>query len=227
MPSPGTISVVVPVHRPGGRLERIRDDLEGRPGVELVIVLNGEAALSEISPRPGEVVVRSARRGRGFAMVEGAGHARGDVVLFLHSDTVLPDGWAQEVRDILSDARAVGGAFSLSFDDAPPTLKVLIPLSDAWGLITGQLWGDRALFVRSEVLKECISSMDVPIFEDVQLSREMNARGKVLVSRKKVITSGEAFRRNGVVRQASLILLCHFWYLIGWGPERIFEKYYR
>ncbi len=227
MPSPGTISVVVPVHRPGGQLERIRDELGSRPGIELIIVLNGEAAMSELSPRPGEVIVRSARRGRGYAMVEGAVHATGDVVLFLHSDTVLPDGWAQEVRDILSDDKVAGGAFSLSFDDGASAMKVLILLSDAWGGLTGHLWGDRALFVRSKVLEECIGSMDVPIFEDVRLCRQMRARGRVVVSPKKVITSGEAFRRNGVLGQTYLILMCHFWYLIGWEPERIYERYYR
>ncbi len=227
IPFSGTISVVMPVHRPDYQLSQIRDSIAQCPGVELIIVLNGEAIGMELFPTPIEQVVTSNRLGRGYAMVKGAKAARGDVVLFLHSDTILPEGWDQEVRGIMSDGEVVGGAFSLSFDTSLLRMKIMAHLSDIWLIASGHLWGDRAMFIRSNVLRECINSMDVPIFEDVRLSQGMRRRGIIRISRKKVVTSWDAFRRNGALGHLWIIIKCHYWYLIGWDPERIYEKYYQ
>lgn len=83
------------------------------------------------------------------------------------------------------------------------------------------------MFVRSEVLRECLGSLDVPIFEDVRLSQQMRRRGKIEISPEKVVTGWEAFRRHGVLGHLWVIVKCHYWYLMGWEPERIYERYYR
>jgi cellulose synthase/poly-beta-1,6-N-acetylglucosamine synthase-like glycosyltransferase len=172
-------------------------------------------------------VVVSERRGRGHALVRGAKEAGGDIVLFLHSDTILPSGWDREFRGILEDDRVVGGGFSLSFDSPDIKMRALAMLSDLWLRMTGHVWGDRAMFVRAEALRDAVGAMDVPIFEDVRLSQQMRGMGMVVISPLKVVTSGEAFRRNGVLRQLWTIVKCHYWYIIGWDPVMIFERYYR
>jgi glycosyltransferase involved in cell wall biosynthesis len=225
-PFQGTISVVVPVHRADLPVHRIQEALADRPGVELVLVLNGEAVGLDLRPRSHGRVVVSQRAGRGHALVKGAKEARGEAVLFLHSDTTLPNAWEQEVRRILGDSRVVGGAFSLSFDTPRLSMWAMARLSDLWLDVTGHVWGDRAMFVRSEVLQECLNSMDVPIFEDVRLSQQMRQRGKVEISPEMVVTSWDAFRRHGVLGHLAVIVKCHYWYLIGWESERIYERYY-
>jgi glycosyltransferase involved in cell wall biosynthesis len=195
--------------------------------VELVIALNGSAIDMPLTPGPHEKVVVSHRPGRGYALVEGAHEAGGDVILFLHSDTTLPVNWNEEVRDILSDDRVIGGAFSLSFDTPLMRMRAMVLLSDLWRTVTGHLWGDRAIFVRAGALRECLDVLEVPIFEDVRLSRQMHRRGKVRLSKAKVITSWSAFRRNGALGHLWLIVKCHYLYIVGWDPERIYERYYR
>jgi uncharacterized protein len=226
-PFQGTISVVVPVHRADLPLQQIQDTVVARDGVELIIVLNGEAVGLAVPPMDKQQVISSPRRGRGYALVKGAEAAHGEAALFLHSDTALPDSWETEVRRILGDGRVAGGAFSLSFDTPLHSMKAMALLSDLWLAITGHVWGDRAMFVRSEVLQQCISQMEVPIFEDVRLSRQLRRRGRVEISPEKVVTSWDAFRRHGVLGHLWVIVKCHYWYLIGWEPQRIYERYYR
>jgi hypothetical protein len=225
-PFQGTISVVVPVHRTDLPVHRIQDALAGRRGVELILVLNGEAADLDIPSRSDGRVVVSHRTGRGHALVKGATEARGEAVLFLHADTSLPNAWEQEVRRILGHSGVVGGAFSLSFDTPRLSMWAMARLSDLWLDATGHVWGDRAMFVRSEVLRECLGSMDVPIFEDVRLSQHMRRRGRIEISPDTVVTSWSAFRRHGVLGHLGVIVKCHYWYLVGWEPERIYERYY-
>lgn len=219
--------MVVPVHRPGSKLGQIRDSLHNCLDVELIISLNGEAVGLDLRPGPRERVVRCPHRGRGNALARGAREATGDVVLFLHSDTLLPPGWEDEVRRIIGDRGAVGGAFSLAFDSPELSMTSLAVLSDVWLHLTGHVWGDRAMFVRRDVLDDALDVVDVPIFEDVRLSQHMRRRGPVVLSPLKVVTSGEAFRQNGPLRQLWTIVKCHYWYLIGWSPQRIYEQYYR
>lgn len=218
---------MVPVDRANPSTHRIQNALADRNGVELIIVLNGEAADLDLLPRFNERVIVSNRPGRGYALMQGARKARGEAVLFLHSDTQLPDAWEQEVRRILGKPSVAGGGFSLSFDTPLRSMNAMAWLSDLWLSITGHVWGDRAMFVRSDVLRECLGSMDVPIFEDVRLSQQMRRRGKVVISPEKVVTSWDAFRRHGVLGHLWIIVKSHYWYLIGWEPERIYERYYR
>ena len=164
--------------------------------------------------------------GRGGAFVRGAQEVEGDVVLLLHSDTVHPLKWDEAIARALEDGQIVGGAFSLSYDVSSLYLKLLIFMSNAFVRLTGEMWGDRAIFVRTEVLQQCLTLMDVPLLEDVRLSKCMNGCGKAIVLREKVVTSADGFRREGMVRHAWRALKCRLWYALGGDLERMYEYYY-
>jgi len=223
------ISVIVPIHREGSRLQAIRESIApSSTTTEIIIVVNNKALEGTVRPEgPGERVVASERMGRGHAFVRGATEARGDVILLLHSDTMLPPKWDRAIVKALDDDRTVGGAFSLSFDMPSLYLKALTFLSDLFYHITGEVWGDRAIFVRSEVLGRCLADMDVPLLEDVRLSKCMREQGMVIVLKEKVVTSAEGFMTYGRIRHAWKALKCRVLYALGASPQRMYEYYYK
>ena len=223
------ISVIVPVHRRESRLQSIRTDVSSSSiPVELIIVINNEELKGSLAPlHSHERIVVSKHIGRGRSLVEGIEEARGYIILLLHSDTVLPPRWDVAIADGLEDTRIVAGGFSRSFDRPNPYLRVLVNVSEFLAHLTGEIWGDRGVFMRSEVARQCLSAIDVPILEDVRLSKCLNRLGKIILLKEKTVTSSEAFRKKGMIRHLLSIVKCRLWYALGGQPRRIYECYYQ
>ena len=88
------------------------------------------------------------------------------------------------------------------------------------------LSGDRALFVRSYLIKNNLSTLDILIMEDMELSYLMRNNGKVVILNKNVITSAQAFIKYGIFRQAIRIIISFIWYRIGGNLQDIYNFYY-
>jgi hypothetical protein len=88
------------------------------------------------------------------------------------------------------------------------------------------MWGDRALFARTADLRECLPALDVPLFEDVRLSKALRKRGKLVLLDETVVTSAEHFRRNGPLTQSLRIFKARLWYALGGDTQRIYDYYY-
>jgi len=148
------------------------------------------------------------------------------VILLLHSDTILPNAWERAILSVLKNSGIVGGGFSILFDIPSIFLNMLTHLSDLYFYLTGEMWGDRAMFVRSEVLKKCLLALEVPIFEDVRLSNCLKKFGKVSLLKEKVITSSQAFKKNRESSHFRKIVKCRLWYALGGDIEQIYNYYY-
>jgi hypothetical protein len=124
----------------------------------------------------------------------------GEVVLMLHADTRLPEGWADAVRHALADPRVVGGAYRLRFDERSPGLALV-----EWGAhLRAALWrmpyGDQALFVRRAVLDAVGGIPQVPVMEDVDLVQALKRRGRLALLPLPALTSARRYREGGALR---------------------------
>jgi len=126
----------------------------------------------------------------------------------------------------LSDKNVVGGAFSLTFNKNHPFLNTLIFFSDVLFRTTGELWGDRTIFIRSHLLTDQSALLNVPIMEDIRLSSLMKKEGKVMLLKEKVTTSSERFFERGLLRHTFRIIKCRVWYTLGGNLENIYRYYY-
>jgi len=221
------ISVILLVNNSKSNTDRIRKDLSASTTpAEVIIVVSGDG-IENISKRyPSEKIIVSEVKGRGFACYLGMEVANGDVIIFLHADTILPMGWDEIILKALTDKKVAGGAFSLRFNKNHSFLSFLIFLSEVFFRVTGELWGDRSIFIRSQILKDQAELINVPIMEDVRLSRLMKKRGKVVLLKEKVITSSESFFKHGLLRHTFRILKCRIWYALGGNLGKIYSYYY-
>lgn len=228
MHEPPKLSVIIPVHREGGLLAEVRSRVHAASAPpELVIVLNDSSLEGSIkAERPNERVVLCERRGRGFALATGAKEATGEVVLLLHSDTLLPAGWDTAITRALADSRNVGGGFHIAFDRPSRFLNFLLLYSDLMVMFRKAMWGDRAVFVRARALRKCLGALDVPLFEDVRLSKCLRRMGKLVLLNERVVTSADHFWRHGPYAQTARIIKARLWYAFGGDPQRIYDYYY-
>jgi len=112
------------------------------------------------------------------------------------------------------------------FDRSHPYLDLLTFLSDLLFKFTGEMWGDRAIFARSEILKDPTLNIDVPIMEDFILSRFMRKKGRVIMLKEKVVTSSGTFLKNGMLWNTIRIIKCRLWFALGGNLQKIYNYYY-
>jgi rSAM/selenodomain-associated transferase 2 len=137
--------------------------------------------------------------GRAQQMNYGARQAHGDVLLFLHADTLLPPGGLEAVRAAMQPPHVVGGAFRLAFTPETPALRVI-----AWGTNMrtrfGKLpYGDQALFVRRSLFEALGGYANVPFLEDVKLVQALRKHGPFVLLPQAVHTSGRRWLQDGVL----------------------------
>lgn len=139
-------------------------------------------------------------RGRARQLEAGRRAAGGDVLLFLHADTRLPEGWRAAVERALKPPGVVGGAFRLRFDQSTPALRMV-----EWGArlraaLLRMPYGDQVLFARREGLEAIGGVPQAPIMEDLDLVKALKRCGRMAISPLAATTSARRYRRGGIAR---------------------------
>ena len=112
-------------------------------------------------------------------------------------------------------------------DNSNLFLEYLMKFSTILFKLTGELWDDRAIFVKTPVLRKCVSVLKVPLFEDIRLSKCMRKQGNIVILKEHIITSSASFQKNGYIIQTLRILVSRLWYAIGGDPKTIYNYYYQ
>ena len=193
-------------------------------GVELIVVDGGssDATLAVAAPLADAVV--SAPRGRAVQMNAGAARARGEVLLFLHADTQLPQRADERVRRAV-DAGACWGRFDVRIDGRPAVLRVVAAAMNARSRLSGIATGDQAIFVRRDVFEQLGGYAPLPLMEDIELSRRLKRAGRPACLRPPVLTSGRRWQTRGVWRTVALMWWLRWRYWRGESPQRLAEAY--
>ena len=166
-----------------------------------------------------------APRGRAQQMNAGAQAASGEVVLFLHADTVLPHGFPALLDHALADPQIVGGRFDVRLEASGWTFRMIETLMNERSRLTRLSTGDQGIFVRRELFLAVNGYPEVALMEDLELSRTLKRTGKIACLRARVTTSARRWQRHGVTRTILLMWTlrsCHFLGI----PPKFLKKFY-
>jgi rSAM/selenodomain-associated transferase 2 len=232
-PAPGPVSgegvsIVIPVLDEADNLRDLLPTLARRwPRAEVVVVDGGsrDAGADVVRLHPGVAWMVSAP-GRARQMNAAAGATRGDVLVFLHADTRLPDGALEAVQAALADPAVVGGRFDVAFDSARPIMRVTAALMNVRSRLSGIATGDQTVFVRRAVFEALGGFPDIPLMEDVEFSRRLKRRGPLACLRRRVTTSARKWEREGPLRTVLLMWSLRLLYFLGASPWRLHRWYY-
>jgi GT2 family glycosyltransferase len=153
--------------------------------------------------------------------------ARGEVILFLHADTRLEEGWADALRGALEEPGVSGGAFLLRFDSGGRIYRVLERGARLRSRLARLPYGDQAIFVRREVLDRLGGIPDAPIFEDLDLVRAIRRSGRLVLLPLAARTSARRYERAGPLRAMLRNWLALGAYLLNIDRERVAGWYGR
>lgn len=223
------LSIIVPSLREAENLARLLPALRAdAPGAEIIVADAGsDDGSREIAGRVPGVAVLACERGRARQMNAGARAARGDVLLFLHADTALPAGFEGAIARALADPGVVGGRFDVRLDNPGWPYRLIGGLMNLRSRLSGISTGDQALFVRREVFEALGGFPDIPLMEDVEITRRLKRRGRQAALRERVTTSARKWEREGVARTIGLMWTLRLLYACGVSPARLHRWYYR
>ncbi|MHC4265456.1 MAG: TIGR04283 family arsenosugar biosynthesis glycosyltransferase [Planctomycetota bacterium] len=223
-------SIIIPVLNESEHINSAIESLKNQQyehDCEIIVVdgnSNGSTIKSIENP---EVVAITAPKGRAHQMNAGSEIARGEILLFLHADTVLPKGALSKIAQIFSDNTYVAGAFGLGIDSDSLLLKSIA----AWARMRSRMnripYGDQAIFIRKEYFQKIGSFMEIPLMEDVDLMRRIKKDGKrIHIFKDKVKTSPRRWEKEGTLYTAMRNQILLALYYLGVSPHKL-VKFYR
>lgn len=225
-----TISVIIPTLNEEESLPRTLACLSASAMTEVIIVDGGStdgtiSLAQEFCARTANARVITAPRGRAYQMNEGAKASRGDILLFLHADTLLPAQAGRIVESALTKRNAVGGRFNVRFDSPSAWGRVISAFMNHRSRLTGIMTGDQALFVRRHVFELLGGFSEIPLMEDIEFSGRLQHAGRTVALQDSVVTSFRRWGTEGPLRTILLMWTLRFLYWVGVSPHRLARVY--
>ena len=221
------VSVIVPAYNEAKNIRQtlqcIRRDY-GLDQVEIIVVDGGSKDHTIQLIPPGERVINS-KKGRAHQMNTGARQAHGEVLVFCHSDTLLPAGWREVVVRALAAGGVSAGTFGIQFLPAKGLLHLInrINYPPDWRL----MYGDQAQFMTRAMFKHVGGFPELPVMEDLEMMRSMKRKGRLVRLGLKVTSDSRRFLEQGPLRQTWLNIRVVFRYLyLGVDADTIAREYY-
>lgn len=218
------VSIVLPVLNEAARLP---GTLRSLPRDAEVIVVDGGSSdgSREITRAFGVRCLHLPGRPRGTLLNAGAAEAAGNMLLFLHADTRLPPDAVRLVRDTLGVPDTTVGAFSLSFEDAGATLKLIARGANLRSRWLRLPYGDQALFTRRDSFRKVGGFPDCPLLEDVALVRRLRSIGRLVVRPERVVTSPRRYARFGPWHTIAMNGVTLLRFALGASPWTLSREY--
>lgn len=218
---PPRISVIIPTLNEEEHLSQTLKKVRDGFNIEVIVVDGGSTdGTGAIAKNYLECT-----RGRAAQQNKGAQVATGELLLFLHADTLLPDGWDWIVRKTLAEPAIALGAFAFKVLEPFPGQKFIEDTANWRSKAGGLPYGDQGLFMQKEIFEQAGGFPDQPIMEDYAFVRTLRRFGKIITVPQAAITSGRRWQQHGVFKVTVVNKLMILGYHLGISPAKLAPFY--
>ncbi|MEA5534319.1 TIGR04283 family arsenosugar biosynthesis glycosyltransferase [Crocosphaera sp. XPORK-15E] len=223
-----TISIIIPVLNEEEVIKQNLLRLKHSSGIEIILADGGSQDQTIlIAQNMGVKVVFCTQKGRAYQMNQGASIATGDILLFLHADTILPNNYPTIIKNVLSDPQTLAGAFELGIDSQQLSFRLIERLVNWRSHFFSLPYGDQAIFLKTSIFREIGGFPYLPIMEDFELIQRLKKRGKIAIASAKVTTSSRRWQKLGVWKTTIINQLIIIGYYLGVSPDQLARLYGR
>jgi rSAM/selenodomain-associated transferase 2 len=220
------LSIIIPVLNEEQSLSTTLAGLQSfrHSGHEIVIVDGGSADSSLEQTHGMADAVLVSRAGRALQMNSGAAVATGEVFLFLHADTVLPENAAQLITSFHTEDN-LWGRFDIRLSSNRKIYRLIEFLINQRSRLTSIATGDQAIFIERRLFNKTGGFPEIALMEDIAFSRNLKKVSRPVCLRHKVITSSRRWEQKGVVMTVLLMWKLRLYYYLGVSPEKLNRLY--
>lgn len=221
------ISVIVPSLNEAQNIVGVLEAAGCQEGVELIVADGGSSDNTVLLASSCGAKVVMSSPGKARQMNAGAAKASGDILLFLHADTLLPQGFQDQVCFALSEPTVAGGAFRLRFMGERGFLLRLVECTANWRARYLQLpFGDQAIFLKRKTFDEIGGYRELPLMEDLEILERLKRKGRIVILPSSVRSSPRRYHKDGTIKRIFINKLVFLGYFLGVSYERL-SRWYR
>ncbi len=225
MPEPSLVSIIIPALNEENFIENLLQNLYAIPYTEVIVSDGGST--DETAAICGRYPVQfvSGKRGRGPQLNAGADAATGEILFFVHADSLIESQLIDEIRQAVA-AGNQWGCCSLAFDNTAMIFKTIAGLSNLRALLFSSCYGDQGIFCGRELFYKAGPYPPTPFLEDIALSDRLRYSSRSRVLKGRIISSSRRFTGRGVWRTIIKMQVVKILYRLGIKPEKLVKWYY-
>lgn len=220
-----SIAIVVPVLNEERELDSAIKHLQTVNADELVFIDGGSVDSSTNILEQNKVIWYASKPGRAKQMNLGASKVTSDIILFLHTDTLLCSSYLQKIRASMQDSKVIAGRFDIILSGSHLMFR-LVELFVNWrSRLTRISSGDQAMFIRRDIFESLGGFPDQVLMEDIEMSKRLKVLGKITCLHEQVVTSSRRWEKHGIFRTILLMWRLRFQYWLGADPANLKQQY--
>lgn len=222
------ISIIIPVLNEASVIVQTLSPLQPlrQKGHEVIVVDGGSDDDTMFLSKPLADEVIQSPRGRSRQMNTGATLARGDILLFLHADTFLPDHSERLIVEGMKGRRRSWGRFDVKLSGKHPLLRIIEFLMNWRSRLSHIATGDQAIFVKREIFETIGGFPEIDLMEDITLTKILKRYGRPICLWQRVLTSSRRWETKGIFRTILLMWFLRLAYFYKVDPKRLINLYY-
>ena len=219
------LSIILPVLNEEASLPDVLARLQylRQQGHEIIVVDGGSHDNSLMLAQQAADKVIVSQPGRAIQMNSGAELATGDILLFLHADTILPE----EVERILSEIEGdtFWGRFDVRLSGRRFIFRIIEAMMNFRSRITSVATGDQAIFITTGLFEKAGGYPEIALMEDIAISKQLSRVSRPVCVSNRVVTSSRRWEDRGIIKTIFLMWKLRLYFFFGMSPQKISRMY--
>lgn len=219
------LSIIMPARNEAAHIVASLLPLQSLRGeLEIIVVDGGSTDDTAALATPLSDQLLKSPPGRARQMNAGAAAASAETLLFLHADTQLPANFMQLIAQALGEEKR-WGRFDVKLQPSSPLLHLVARMMNWRSRLTGVCTGDQGIFVQRRLFTELGGYADLPLMEDIELSKRLRRYNKPVCLQPALTTSSRRWQQHGTLRTVVLMWWLRALYWLGVSPQRLAKWY--
>lgn len=219
------ISIIIPVLNEEQRVKALLEQLQiyRQQGHEVIVVNGGsdDETVSISKPLADKVITSDS--GRAKQMNKGVAESTNEVLWFLHADTSIPENAIEAIQE--SIIKCEWGRFNIKLSGSHILFRIIEKMINVRSCVSGIATGDQGIFVKRKIFESIDGYSDIPLMEDVALSKKLKKISHSKCIKEMLTTSSRRWEKNGIIKTILLMWHLRFLYWIGVTPDKLAKLY--